>query len=272
MELDQPVEEQDWIVQFETTAGYINSFIDGVSAIRPEGQLIADDGAVYTDIKDATNVALTISRIKDSGFNSYEFRGEDEFKIGINFEQFDEYMTSVSKNSNVVCTYPIESGGPFYMHIDVLEEDLEMFLPLIDKDSVPQSADTDPISSDTRIKIDGSDFKEGVKHCMKVKSKQNNALTFRTDGNKFILESSDQTKGSISKTFASSGPSDSNNLGQKETIIGMDYVDDVKTVIGNSSEVTVHVDDEYPVRFDCNIDDTGDAKIIYIIAPRIAQE
>lgn len=263
------IDDSTWKVQFEIRKGYLDSFINAVSALRTEGQLIATENAVFCDIVDPTNVAMAKSKVEGHALNSYKTRIEDQFIVGVNFEKWEDRLTNISVNSNIIVKYPVSKSGSHMMNLDVIEEDLTMNLPLVDKDSVPQAPQKDPISSDTRIKIDGSSFKSAITHCEKVETDQNKALEISTDGSVFRISSEDQVQGSISKEFRGSASNEDQEVEEKSTSIGMGYMKDVKGVVSGAEEVTMHIDNDYPVRLDCNIDDEGDAKIIYVIAPRV---
>ena len=268
------IDKESWKVQFETQKGYLDSFINAISAFREEGQVIATDDSIFSDVVDPSNVGMCKSKISGKGLSTYNTKFEGQSIIGVNFEDWSDRLSGIPSSSNVIITYPVvQDGGSMMMNIDAIDEDLEMNLPLINKDSVPQAPQKDPISSDTKIKVTGSKFKKAIKHCTKVESDQNKAVHFRVGGSALEIYSGDKVKGTVSKKFHSSGPEDIESIEvEKETMISMDYLDDLKSVIPSKQDITIHIDDEYPIRIDFNIDDNGDAKVIYVIAPRLQQQ
>jgi len=267
------VDKENWKVQFETQKGYLDTYINAISAFREEGQVIATEDTIFSDVVDPSNVGMCKSKISGKGLNTYESRFEGQHVIGVSFEQWSDRLSGISSNSNVVITYPVVKQGANLMNIDVVDEDLEINLPLIDKDSVPQAPQKDPISSDTKIKVTGSKLSDVIKHCKKVESDQNKAVHFRIADSTLEIYSEDPVKGSVSKKFHSSGPQDMESVDvEKETMISIDYLDDLQSVIPSKQDITMHIDDSYPIRLDFNIDDKGDAKVIYVIAPRLEQD
>ena len=264
--------EDDYGVQFETQVGYITNYFDALSALREEGVLVYDGDSVFTKLQDPSNVAMAISKIEGEGLDSINIGNQDLVREGLNFERANDFFSGVNSTNTAIISYPVEEGGAHYMNIDILEEDVEFMCPLIDVSSVPQPPDMEPIVCDTQVSVPGSDFKKAIKHCMKVRTEKNTGAELKTEDNEFIIKSSDQVDGSVRKKFTASGPDSQSTMQKKETVISLDYLDDIKNIIGSSDNVTVHIDDEYPVRIDVDLDDIGDAKIVYVIAPRLPEQ
>ena len=276
MKSSQDFTEDEYDVQFETDVSYIRSYIDAVEAFESnEDGIIACDGdKIFTKLQDAANVALTLSKIESEGFAMMEKTTDGLSKIGITFERVQGFFKGVSKKSSVVMTYPVqkESMGGNFMHIDILDEDVQFYCPLLDAGSVRNIPEMDPITCSTQIKVPGSDLRDAIKHCEKVETDGNKAVHFRTNEDVLVISSEDDTYGSVDKQFHATGPASEANLGNKETMISIDYLKDIKSIIAGAGEVTVHLDEEHPVRLDVPIDSQGNAKIVYIIAPRIQTE
>lgn len=266
------LEDKDWDVQFQTTVGYFTDFLDALDAFRDEGQLIATDDAVFSDVVDPSNVGLAKSKVTGKAFDSFEHKSEDQTVVGVNFERTKDFLKNTGTSSTVTVTYPVMEGSQNYMHLDILDEDLQFNVPLVDKDAVPEAPQKEPISCETRVTIDGSSFKKVIRHCKKVESEQNSSVELETYGNVFKVSSVDKVKGSVEKEFNAGGPNSSETLPELETSIAMGYLDDIKNIVGSSESVTIHIDTDYPLRLDVDIDDGGDAKIIYVIAPRLDEQ
>jgi len=267
-----PLDSDEYGVQFETDVEYITNYFEALSDIRDEGLLVCDGESLFTKVQDPSNVALAISKIQGSGLGSMDHQADGLVKEGLNFEKAEGFFDGVSKTNSVIISYPVERNNAYYMHIDIVEEDVQFTCPLVGENSVPQPPDMDPIVCDTQVNIPGDDFKKAIKHCLKVKTEQNNGAYLTTGNDEFTIWTEDQVEGSVEKTFTASGPESQSMMKNKQTGISLQYLDDIKKTIGKSDEVTIHIDDEYPVRIDANLDDVGDAKIIYVIAPRIKDE
>jgi predicted RNA-binding protein with RPS1 domain len=61
-------------------------------------------------------------------------------------------------------------------------------------------------------------------------------------------------------------------MGEHETAISIQYLKDIKNILAKGDAVTVHVKDDHPIRFDIDLDDAGDAQVVYVIAPRLESE
>ena len=264
--------EDDYGVQFETQVDYITNYFDALEALREEGVLVSDGESVFTKLQDPSNVAMAVSKIEGEGLASINSTTDELVREGLNFERANDFFNGVNSTNTAIISYPVEEGGANYMHIDILEEDVEFMCPLVDVGSVPQPPDMEPIVCDTQVSVPGSDLKKAIKHCMKVRTEKNTGAELKTEDNLFIIKSSDKVDGSVKKEFTASGPDSQATMQTKETTISLDYLDDIKNIIGSSDNITLHIDDEYPVRIDVDLDDIGDAKIIYVIAPRLPEQ
>lgn len=276
MKSSDDFEESEYDIQYETEVEYIVDYFEALDAIDTiEDGVVASDGEkVFTKIRDAANVALVVSKMGNKAFAAINHTADGLTKIGISFERVLDFFSGTSSKSSVVMTYPVtkdEMGGN-YLHIDILDEDVQFYCPLLDVGSVSDIPDMDMISCSTRLDIPGKELKKTIKHCKKVETDKNKEVVFRTDDDKLIISSEDPTEGSVDKKFHAAGPSSEANLGQKETSVSLEYLKDIKDVIGSADEVTIHIDQEYPVRIDVPIGGGSGAKIIYVIAPRIESD
>lgn len=275
MKSSQDFTEDDYDVQFETDVSYITDYFDAVEAFNESGIIACNGDMIFTKVQDPANVALTVSKIESEGFNSIDKTVEGTSKVALEFERILDFFSGVSKKSSTVLTYPVEKdsmGGKQFIHIDVIDEDVQFYCPMIDLGSVADIPQMDPIQCAVQVDVPGSDLKKAIKHCEKVETDGNKAIDFQTENDRLVLKSEDKTYGSVEKQFHATGPSDDIDLGNKSTQISMDYLKDIKNIISSAEDVTVHLDDEHPVRLDVPIDDNGNAKIIYVIAPRIQSD
>lgn len=265
-------EQQDYEVKFETDVDYIVKYFEALDAFCDNGALLCDGEKLFTKIRDGANVALTVSKIEKGGFIELESLASGLSKHGVDFNEVLDFFKGIKGSSSVVMKYPVNRKNRTFIHIDIIDEDVQFYCPLKSLNAVSDTPDIDPVKTNTQINIPGSDLKSAITHCLKVETDQNKAIELKTSGNQFILESEDQVNGAVRKTFEAGGPSQDADLGNKSTTISMDYLDDIKNIIGGANEVTIHIDDDYPVRIDAPIDDEGYAKIIYIISPRISND
>ena len=256
-------------VKFSTDVGYFDKFLEALEPLHGEGILVFTDEAVYCKVADPANVAMCVSKLEGQSLNSLRVEGGDSIQAGVEFDELRNYLKGVSNNSELEVTWPVLVDGRRYMRINIIDEDLQFDTTCIDTDSIRDPPDTDMISPPVRIVMSGKELKQAIKHADKVIGSEGNGVKFITRGDRLIVRTQDKVNGRFSKTFHQSGPSDEGNLGENSTIVSMDYLGDIKNVIGRASELTFYMNDDYPVRLDIELDNAGDAKIKYVIAPRL---
>ena len=258
---------------FSTEVSYLSEFISALAAYREEGKILIREDAIFSKVTDPADAAMCISKIKGTALNSIKLdtNESDEIVIGANFERMLDMLKGVPGTNEVEVTYPIkkEGTGTLYVRLDIIEDDLTFDIPGINIDTVPDIPQNEPISYSTRIVVDGSELKKALGHCDKIYSSSGGAIIFQTSGNEFIVKSSDKVDGDVEKKFRQSGPASESSLGEKKVFLGRGYLMDIAPTLGKSEDVEIHIKHEHPVRLDANLDEDGDAKIIYMIAPRI---
>lgn len=257
-------------VEFATEVGYLRKFIDALSALRDEGMLAFRGNDVFSKVSDGANVAMGVSRIRGQALNSFSLVNGDSLQVGIDFESFSDKLSGASSTSEVEIEYPVYTGENPRLKIFVIDEDITFKIPTLDPSSVPDIPQNDPLSHPTRVVADGTDLKKSIENAKKVADPDSPSATFKTKSDRFIISSYDKVNGSFDKVFRQSGPSESGtSLSEHQTEISLGYLEDIKKIIGSADEVRAHIKNDHPIRFDVDLDDAGDAQIIYIIAPRL---
>lgn len=258
---------------FSTEVSYIREFIDALAAYRDEGKIIIREDAIFSKVTDPADAAMCISKIQGTALNSIKMNTNesDEIVIGANFERMLDMLKGVSGTNEVEITYPVKKKGKnvLFLRLDVIEDDLTFDIPGINVNEVPDIPQNEPISYKTRIVVDGSELKKAIGHCDKIYTSSGGAIIFKTSGNEFIVKASDKVDGDVEKKFRQSGPASESSLGEATVFLGRGYLKDIAPTLGKSEEVEIHIKHEHPVRLDVSLDQESDAKIIYMIAPRI---
>jgi len=265
-------EVEDEHVQFSCTTDYLDTFIDSVSSFRDEGKLVFTEDNIYTKVSDPANVGMCIAKIQGQALNSLNIYGDDQVTAGLNFEKVLDCLSGVSSTSDIEVTWPVTSGGNRLMRLDVIDEDLQFEINTIDTNSVADIPDIDPLSHKSRITVDGTNLKKAIDNADKMVGKDDSGVHLETSDEKMELSSADKTSGKFTKQFYNNDPSVDEEFEQHETIISIAYLKDIKHILAEGDAVTVHIKDDHPVRFDVSLDNNGDAKVIYIIAPRLEKE
>jgi DNA polymerase III sliding clamp (beta) subunit (PCNA family) len=263
-------EVQDTHVKFSCTVKYLDTFIDSVASFRDEGKLVFTGDNIYTKVADPANVGMCIAKIKGQALNSLQVKGDDQIIAALRFEKILDCLSGISGTSDVEVTWPVMSSGTRLVRLDIIDEDIQFEINTLDTGSVADIPDIDPLSHKSRVTVDGSKLKKTVGHAKKMVSQDDAGIYFETFGETLQVSTSDKSSGSFKKQFHNHDPSVDQDLGEHQTTISVDYLDDIKNILSEGSAVTVHVKQDNPVRFDVNLDDNGDAKVIYIIAPRLS--
>lgn len=265
-------EVEDTHVQFSCTSKYLNTFLDSVNSFRDEGELVFTDTDIYTKVADPANVGMCISRIKGQALNSLDVNGADQLQVGLNFDNIIDCISSISDTEDIEVTWPVSSGGARLIRLDVIDEDMQFELSTLSTNAVPNMPQADPLTHKSQVQVGGSELKKTIQHANNVIDSKETGILFETFGETLQISSTDKTAGNFKKQFHNHDPSVDAELGEHETFISSDYLDDIKNILGKGDIVTVHVKEDNPVRFDIDLDDAGDAQVIYIIAPRLETE
>lgn len=265
-ETDQP------FVEFSTDVGYFDQFLGGLESVREEGKLFANDDIVYSKVVDPANAMMCVARIKGRALNGLKVENGDSVTMGLNFEKMQSLFKGILKNSEMVFRFPIEDQGKNNAQLDIVDEDIEFNKATLNPDTVPDAPQDDPLKHTTRVVVSGSDLKKAITHSEKMLDVEQGSILFGTRDDVFYVKTSDKVEGSFEKEFHQSGPSEGDGLGNHETEISFAFMDNIKKALGGSDEVTVHIKDTHPIRFDVDLDDEGDAQIVYLIAPRVESE
>lgn len=265
-------EPEDEYAQFSCTVKYLDTFINSVSSFVDEGKVVCTKDHVYTKVADPANVALCISRIKGEALNSLSVNGTDQMVTGLDFDKILDCLSGVSSTSDVEVTWPVTSGGTKLIRLDVIDEDLQFEVNTIDSNAVAKIPDIDPLSHNSRVKVDGSMLNKTISHADKMISEDDSGVLFETFNETLQISTTDITSGNFKKQFHNHDPSVDESLQEHSTSISISYLDDIRQILGKGDTVTVHVKEDNPIRLDVDLDESGDAQIIYIIAPRLDEQ
>lgn len=268
-------EEELNAAKIRTEVGFFDQFLEAIDpwADQDEGRIIATQDSIYTKIQDAAGVGMCLSRIKGKALNDIQVGGDEEIEVALNIVKPQDMLGTCSNSSEVEITFPVQvSSGSRYMKFDVIDEDIEYMEPLLDPDSVRAMPTADPISHETRIVVDGTELRKTIGRIDALTDSDETPTLFRTGGGLFEISISDKVDGRFSKKFRPSGPSEEIELDEHETRISSSYLNEISRTVGRGDEVEVHVRQDYPIRLDVNLDNDGDAKVIYILAPRLDSE
>jgi len=262
-------QEDEEQVSFSTELGYFDKYIEALEAFREEGVVVFSKDNVFSKVVDPAGVAMAVSKIEGQALNGLNVYNTDQLRTGLKFEYIRECLKSTPSTSELEVTWPVGEKSANLLKLDVVDEDLQFELTTLDPDTVPDIPQKDPLSHSTRVVVTGTDLKKAIKHASKIVNEDSGSMVFETKNNMLELRASDKIDGNFRKQFYQSGPAEGDELDEHETEVGMSYLNNIDSVLGGGDTVTVHIKDGHPLRFDIDLDEQGDAKVVYIIAPRL---
>lgn len=260
---------QEVSVKVTVGAGYISNVFEALSKVRDEGKIRFTDERIYSRITGPSDAIMAICRVKGKALNGINVDGAESIEIASDLEELYEASNIFNSTTDIQINYPIEIAGSRGVEFNAPDEGIRDTETVLDPATVADIPDTGTISHKRQVIVDGSDFKQAITKAERKISDSNNAVKFGTEDDMFYIKVDDKIDGSFEKMFYQSGPSPEEDLGDVSTEIGYPLIDSIKKIIGGAESVTVHVADSQPVRLDLDLDEAGDAQIIYIIAPRI---
>jgi len=256
-------------VKSTVNAGHLTNVFEALKDVRDEGKLKFTNDGIFAKVNDPSNTMMAVCKLSSSALNGINIEGGDEVHLASRYENMYDTLSSFGKSTEIQVEYPHKVSGSHAVRFNAPDEGMEYKVTVLDEDTVADMPQASPLSHKRRIVVSGSDLKKAINNAERFVSDEENSVELGTDDDKFYVKSSDKIDGSFNKEFYQSGPSDGDDLGNVASKIGYPKLDDVKSVIGSSNNVTVHIADSKPVRFDVDLDESGEAQIIYIIAPRI---
>jgi len=255
-------------VNFATSVNYLDSILDALSVYREEGKFLFTKDRIYSKIVDPATVAMCAAAIEGQALNSLNLNGAEQMKAAVNFEDLQDCLGGASSTSEVEVTWPVSSGSTKFVSLDIIDEDMTFRIPALNEDAVKDMPNKDPIEHSTRIVISGKDLRKAMSNAGII-IEEGDPIVLETFDSIFQVRASDKVDGEFSKQFYQNVSSDDEGIGEHQVSVNFKYLKDIK-VLSDAENITVHIKEDHPVRFDLNLDESEDAKIIYLIAPRVS--
>lgn len=259
-------------VKATVNAGYLTNVFESLAGVRDEGKIKFTDKGIFAKVAGPSNAMMAVCKVEGQALNGITVKGDDEVLMGSKYEDIYDVLTAFKNSSELQVEYPHVVDGSHAIRFYSPDEEMEFKVTVLDVDSVEDMPQTSPLSHKRRVVVSGTDMKKAITNAGRYVSDSDSGIELGTKDGAFYISSSDKVEGEFRKKFYPSGPSGDADLGNVESSIGHPLIDEIKGVIGSADTVTVHIADSNPVRLDIDLDESGDAKIIYIIAPRIESE
>lgn len=244
------------------TTETLEQFVDTAHALVDEAKIHLRDNMLHLKAVDPANVGMVDQSLGAAAFESYDADGG---VIGVNLERLGDVLSMGDSDALVHLELDEETRK---LQIEV--DGLQYTLALIDPDSIRQEPDIPDLDTAGSVTIEGRDLDRAVTACDLVSD--HIALGFEYDGAegdlyaeaqgdtddvRFELDRDDLLDGSFER--------------DAETLLSLDYMNDLKKPIDAETEVEVELGSELPVKLHYRYaNDSG--SVTNMLAPRIQSD
>lgn len=245
----------------EINAGLLKSSVDTVSVLVDECKVRLDEDGLSIKAVDPANVGMVELDIPADSFESYE--ADDEL-LGLNLVRFQDITGMANKGDTVVMELD-EETRKLLIRID----GLRYTLSLIDPDSIHQEPNVPDLDLPGNVVLPGREIRRGVKAAGMVSDHM--AFGVSDDEESFYMSAEGDTD-DVRVDLREDDIIELETSGETaQSLFSLDYLDSMAKAIPNDAQVEVEVGDDYPVKMNFEISG-GEAKVTYLLAPRIENE
>lgn len=244
------------------SAGEFLEFLETFQAAVGETTLHVQEDGIYGQPVEPGNVVCINQTLSEAAFESYY---ADPFRIGINLERLNGYVSKAGKDDRIHLTLDNESRK---LEIDIGTADFSM--AGIDPDAVRNGNDVEDTTTLDKMCVDVTLDGAALSHGVDVAGMMSNHMTFAADpdwDNPVHLVVEGDTD-EVTVRFGDSLHDGSTVDEAAESMFSEDYFSNLVSVIPDDSAVRVRAGDEWPLRLDYEYAD-GDAEVKMLLAPRV---
>jgi len=245
----------------EINAGLLKSSVDTVSVLVDECKVRLDEEGLSIKAVDPANVGMVEMDIPADSFESYD--ADDEL-LGLNLVRFQDITGMANKGDTVVMELD-EETRKLLIRID----GLRYTLSLIDPDSIHQEPNVPDLDLPGNVILPGREIRRGVKAAGMVSDHM--AFGVSDDEDSFYMSAEGDTD-DVRVDLRGDDVIELETGGETaQSLFSLDYLDSMAKAIPNDAQVEVEVGDDYPVKMNFDVSG-GEAKVTYLLAPRIENE
>ena len=245
----------------EINAGLLKSSVDTVSVLVDECKVRLDEDGLSIKAVDPANVGMVELDIPAESFESYE--ADDEL-LGLNLVRFEDIVGMANKGDIVEMELDEETRK-----LTIRIDGLRYTLSLIDPDSIHQEPNVPDLDLPGDIELAGREIRRGVKAAGMVSDHM--AFGVSGDDDTFYMRAEGDTD-DVRVDLSEDDVIGLDTGGEEaESLFSLDYLDSMAKAIPNDAAVDVEVGDDYPVKMNFDVAG-GDARVTYLLAPRIENE
>jgi proliferating cell nuclear antigen len=245
----------------EINAGLLKSSVDTVSVLVDECKVRLDEDGLSIKAVDPANVGMVELDIPADSFDSYE--ADDEL-LGLNLVRFEDIVGMANKGDTVVMELDEETRK-----LTIRIDGLRYTLSLIDPDSIHQEPNVPDLDLPGDVGVAGRELRRGVKAAGMVSDHM--AFGVSGDDGTFYMRAEGDTDDVRVDLTEDDVISLDTGGEEAESLFSLDYLDSMAKAIPNDAAVEVEVGDDYPVKMNFDVSG-GEAKVTYLLAPRIENE
>ncbi len=241
--------------------GLLQDSMKTISDLISEGLFQLEEDGIKLIAADPAMVALVDFKIEKDVFENYELDGED--KVGLNLENL--YSILRRANSNDTITLELDEDESKF-HIKMENSSTRNFsLPILNlsEDDIPS---TDQLDFNVTAELEAQVLESAIKDALVV----GDSVTVSATGEELrIVSEGDQSN----VDFTISGDSDgvmSLEGSEAESMFSLDYLNSMIGAKSLSDVVEIRLGDDFPMRL--NFDVPDDARLSFVLAPRIEEE
>lgn len=250
----------------------LETFIDVPQTLVDEAKVHFYDDGIEITAQDPASVAMVNISLPAEATESYTCSSDDSLDgegdgdvIGLVFESLDDVL-GLGEDDDIVSMHP--NNG--MLDIDIGGIDYQQ--ALADINYLRAEPDVSDLDLGSRVELSGEQF-TGAVAAGELVSDHIRFTVDDADGDgaapSFVAEADGDTN-SIEREF---GSSDLGNIVATgaDTLLSLDYLGDISSVISDDDHVDMRIDEEMPADFKITPEDTP-ADVRFIVAPRIDAE
>lgn len=248
--------EIDTIVEKSTA----QTFVDALTVVDVECKLHAEDNGFRVSMVDPGNIFMAEAMLGASSFEHYDVDADDP--LGVNLQRFDEALGFADAGDPIRVGKVEQSGVD---RLDVETTGITHEIALIDVESIRQEPDVPAVDLPVEVTLEGRQLKRAVKAADTVSEH----CTFIWDPERdvFVVSSAGDTD-NIDVEYSGDDLVDFDADGGAESIFSVGYLLDLVKPIPASSEVTLWVGTEFPLKAKWKFSEEAGV-VSYYLAPRL---
>jgi proliferating cell nuclear antigen len=244
---------------FEATidASLLKDSIESLSVLVDEARIrISSDGLAVRAV-DPANVAMVSFDLEAGAFE--DFKGE-EGEIGLDLTRMTDIL-GVAEKTDMIIMELDEQSRKLSIHIG----GISYTLSLLDPSTVRAEPRIPQLDLPAEITLNGKELIRSIKAAEKI----SDHISLGVEGETFFMEA----EGDTDRMRQEIGREELISIkpGSVRSLFSLEYLSDIAKPASKSSEVTLHLGNDFPVKIAFGIAG-GKGKISYLLAPRIESE